>query len=142
MLRPELVAWVMDDEGFYDFAYSDNTQHSIGWGTVAKRPDEKISYGKAYLRLVQELEDASRWAYAVIPGFYGLDEVRQDAFVNMAFNLGQHGLYGFRRMRLAIEAEDWEKAAEEALDSRWHKQVKGRAERIAEAIKTGTYPWE
>ena len=54
----------------------------------------------------------------------------QEILVNMMFNMGRTRLGGFKNFRKALEAEDWKKAAVEGRDSRWHKQVTNRAERL------------
>ena len=54
---------------------------------------------------------------------------------NMCFNLGWPRLSGFRKMLAAIKAGDYNKAADEALDSKWAKQVGPRATRIAEQFR-------
>lgn len=55
--------------------------------------------------------------------------------IHMAYQLGVTGVGGFRNMWAAIEAEDYETAAEEMLDSRWHSQTPARAERLAERMR-------
>ena len=65
-----------------------------------------------------------------------VDEIRQVALLNLAFNLGNR-LEGFKRANEAVRAKDWEKAANEFLDSKWAKQVKSRSERVAHCIRFG-----
>ena len=57
------------------------------------------------------------------------DEV-QEILVNMMFNMGRPRLSQFKNFRKALEEGNWAKAAEEGRDSRWHKQVYHRAERL------------
>jgi GH24 family phage-related lysozyme (muramidase) len=57
------------------------------------------------------------------------DEV-QEILVNMMFNMGRPRLSQFKNFTKALEEEDWKKAAVEGRDSRWHKQVTNRAERL------------
>ena len=57
------------------------------------------------------------------------DEVQQ-ILVNMMFNMGRTRLSKFKKMHAAIIKEDWKTAAVEGRDSRWHKQVTNRAERL------------
>lgn len=66
-----------------------------------------------------------------------LDDVRQRALANMAFQLGVSGLMGFRNMLRAIYNNDWGRAHDEALNSRWAKQTPNRARRIAMMLLTG-----
>ena len=73
------------------------------------------------------------------PVVAGLDAVRQRVLVDMGFNLGIPTLLKFQNMGAAIEEEDFERAAEEAMDSRWAKQVGRRAERLCQAMSTGEW---
>ena len=57
------------------------------------------------------------------------DEVQQ-ILVNMMFNMGRTRLSKFKKMHAAILESDWKTAAKEGRDSRWHKQVTNRAERL------------
>jgi len=57
------------------------------------------------------------------------DEVQQ-VLVNMMFNMGRPRLSGFKKFNAAIKDHDWTTAAVEGRDSRWHKQVTNRAERL------------
>lgn len=73
------------------------------------------------------------------PVVAGLDSVRQRVLVDMGFNLGIPTLLKFQNMWSAIEEEDFERAADEAMDSRWAKQVGRRAERLCQAMATGEW---
>ena len=72
--------------------------------------------------------------------FADLDPVRQDAIVNLCFNLGLTRLMGFQNAMGAMAVGDYEKAADEFLDSRWAKQVGQRSLDVAHMIRTGEYP--
>ena len=68
-----------------------------------------------------------------------LDSVRQLILIDMAFNMGVPRLCKFKKMRAAVEAEDFPTAAKEMLDSRWATQVKGRATKLANAMHNGEF---
>lgn len=68
-----------------------------------------------------------------------LDAVRQLILMDMAFNMGVPRLCKFKKMWAAVEAEDFNTASVEMLDSRWAKQVKGRATKLSEAMKAGEF---
>ena len=57
------------------------------------------------------------------------DEVKE-ILVNMMFNMGRPRLSQFKKMNEALMHGDWTTAAVEGRDSRWHKQVGNRAERL------------
>ena len=62
------------------------------------------------------------------------DEVQQ-ILVNMMFNMGRPRLSQFKKMNRAISDGDWKIAAMEGRDSRWHKQVTNRAERLMSRLE-------
>lgn len=72
--------------------------------------------------------------------FMDLDSVRQEALVNMCFNLGFTRLMKFQKMMGAMAEGKYKLAAVEALDSKWAKQVGQRAKDIAHMFSTGEYP--
>ena len=74
------------------------------------------------------------------PWFSQIDSVRQDALINLCFNLGMTRLLGFRNALTAMSVGDYDKAADEFMDSRWAKQVGSRAEEVCAMIRTGNYP--
>jgi len=81
------------------------------------------------LRVCKELDNAIHW-------WRDLSEVRQRVLVDMVFNLGITRFMKFSRTIEAIEAGQYDIAAEEMLDSRWSRQVGKRSERLAEAMRT------
>jgi len=76
----------------------------------------------------------------VFPWFIDLEPVRQDAMVNLCFNLGITTLKKFSNALASMEAGAYSDAAEHFLDSRWASQVGNRAQEVAHMIRTGEYP--
>lgn len=72
--------------------------------------------------------------------FADLDEVRQDALINMCFNLGLSRLANFKNALSSMAIGAYSDAAEHFLDSRWASQVGNRAQEVAHMIRTGEYP--
>jgi lysozyme len=68
---------------------------------------------------------------------YHLTPLRQNVIINMAYNLGLEGIGKFRRMWTAIDAGDYNLAADEMLNSKWARQVGNRAVELAEQMRTG-----
>jgi|TARA_R100000482_G_scaffold124760_1_gene78873 lysozyme len=84
------------------------------------------------LRCIKELSKEYPW-------FGDLDEVRQEAIINIFFNLGATRFRGFKRALAAMETGDYARASVEFLDSRWAKQVGGRALELTDIIRSGEY---
>ena len=96
--------------------------------------DDEIDYmlRNDITRVYLELDTNFEW-------FDDLDEVRQDACIDICFNLG---LPRFSKFVLAIAGMalgDYERAADEFLDSRWAEQVGRRAITVTNMIRTGAY---
>lgn len=68
-----------------------------------------------------------------------LDPVREAALISMCFNMG-YRINQFQRMIGHLRREEYATAADEALNSRWKNQVKGRAFELARMIETGEWP--
>jgi len=121
------------DEGFRDTVYTCSAgKLTIAYGhNVEDNPiPEKIATDLLGHDIGQALAKCEQW-----PWFYPLSDVRKRVIVNMVFNIGAGGVARFRRMISAIEAEDWNKAAEEMQDSMWYRQVGARAERLCHMME-------
>ena len=96
--------------------------------------DDEIDYLLAndIKRVRDELTDAYYW-------FPALTEARQDAMIDICFNLGFTRLRGFVKALEAMSREQFDLAADEFMDSRWSKQVGDRAYKVTEMIRTGDY---
>ena len=67
--------------------------------------------------------------------FTDLPEEAQQIIANMMFNLGYPRLSKFKGMKAGVDSEDWNRAADEMVDSRWYRQVGARAERLVARIR-------
>lgn len=73
-----------------------------------------------------------------LPWVTGLSDVRQRVLLDMSFNLGIDGLLKFKNTLATIRRGDYNKAADMMLGSLWAQQVKGRATRLAQMMRTNT----
>ena len=71
--------------------------------------------------------------------FRMMDDARRDACINLVFNLGLTRFRQFKRMIKAFEDRDYERAADELLDSKYAFQVGQRAKELSDIIRTGKY---
>lgn len=67
-----------------------------------------------------------------------LDAARYYVLMDMMYNMGLQRLSGFKKMWTQLSVGNYEAAANEMLDSKWAKQVKGRAVELAELMRKGT----
>ena len=66
-----------------------------------------------------------------------LDGVRRAVIIDMLYNLGMDRFLGFKKMMRAVRIKDWEAASIELLDSKYARQTKTRAIKLAEMMRTG-----
>ena len=131
-----LKANIKEAEGLRLYPYRDSTGHlTIGYGRCL---ENGISKAEAEIMLEADLYHASD-QYLRIPcgKIKYLNQNRRRVIVEMIFNLGLGGVLKFKKMWAAIIAGDFDLAAEEMLDSRWARQVKGRAVRMAYEMRDG-----
>jgi len=62
---------------------------------------------------------------------------RYTALVDMMFNLGKSRFLTFKKMIKAIKKKDWDRAADELLDSKYANQVKQRAINNSNLLRKG-----
>lgn len=108
---------------------------SIGVGR--NLDDVGITEPEAMQMLDNDIERCACELDERLPWWNQLGKSRRRALLNMTFNLGITRLMGFRRMLSALERGQWDKAADEALNSKWARQVGARADRIAALFRGG-----
>lgn len=87
------------------------------------------------LRMISRIEeklDELNW-------FQSLDEARRSVLINMAYNLGIAGVLKFKSMIEEIKRQNWQKAAEQMIDSAWAKQVGNRARELSKQMLSGKF---
>lgn len=134
-----ILADLRRDEGVKRAAYQDSLGlWTIGVGRlIDARKGGGLSDDEIDYLLRNDVERVRSELDAGIPWWSELDAVRRRVLVNMAFNLGVPGLLGFNNTLAAVKAHDWERAATGMLASKWAAQVKGRAQRLAQMMRTG-----
>ncbi|MBE6452987.1 MAG: lysozyme [Alphaproteobacteria bacterium] len=93
----------------------------------------------AYYLLRRDINRTIKECRDNIKFFDSLDDERQYALVDMAFNLGIKGLLKFKNMLGYMSQCQYQKASKECLNSNYTKQTGKRAQRIAQLIKTGQW---
>lgn len=71
--------------------------------------------------------------------FAQVGDVRQNAFIEMAFQLGFSRFAQFTQMLAAANVGDWQGVHDQALNSLWAKQTPARAQMIATMLLTGQW---
>lgn len=110
---------------------------TIGYGRNLE--DNGIDLAEGELLLSNDLADAIADAKR-LPYFDRLDPVRQMVICDMIFNLGAYRFGRFVKMHAALTLGDYTLAAHEMVNSKWFRQVGGRARKLVEAMRTGIWP--
>ena len=140
MMTPEmslkLKQSLVDHEGRKNLPYTDtlgNITIGIGYNLTSRGlPDSWVD--SQYLSDVQYFYNQ----LSAFPWYLKLNDDRQIILIDMAF-MGWQRFLGFTDMIAALEVSDFNKAANEMLNSEWATQVKGRAIQLAEGMRTGEY---
>lgn len=98
--------------------------------------DKGLSRDEALFLLHNDIREVNN-ALQAHTWFLRLDRVRQKVLIDMAFNLGLAGLFGFKNMIAYLEVGNYEKAADEMVNSRWYRQVGDRGKRLVKMMVTG-----
>jgi len=105
---------------------------------VGRNIEERgITMDESDYLLANDITICEEEATRVFKWYDTLSDVRQRVVLNMIFNLGLTKLLNFKKFLAAMEAEDWEEAGKQMLDSRWAKQVGNRADRLEQMIVNG-----
>ena len=105
-------------------------EEGVGIGLTMEEAEYLLANDIARVR--EELTKTFEW-------FEDLNEPRQEAMINLNFNLGLTKLRGFKMALAAMAENDFDEAANQFMDSRWSGQVGQRAVEVTEQIRTGEY---
>tara|TARA_A100001201_G_scaffold67008_1_gene62403 strand:+ start:299 stop:742 length:444 start_codon:yes stop_codon:yes gene_type:complete len=146
MDKEKLIKELMLDEGVVYEIYRDHlgyptfgvghliTEKDEEWGLAVGTPIPKKRVLECLDKDIEivctELDKNMKW-------WKELDDVRQRVLANMAFNLGLPRLSKFVNFLTAVQDSNWEKAADEMMDSKWANQVGDRAVRLSKKMLEG-----
>jgi lysozyme len=133
-MSEELKNQLIRHEGLELKCYEDPVgKMTIGVGR--NLDDMGITHHEAMYLLQNDIDRSKFELMTNIPFWNKLSDIRKEVLINMCFNLGITRLKTFKKMFLALEMGDYDRASSEALDSRWARQVKGRAMELAKQMK-------
>ncbi len=144
MNKDRLREEIAEDEGCKYEIYLDHLSlPTCGIGHLVLESDEE--YGKPVGTVVEQERvrklfdldiavtiDECKVLYT---DFDNLPEECQHIIANMMFNMGRPRLSAFKGMKAGVDARDWDKAADEMVDSRWYTQVPNRARRLVDRMR-------
>jgi lysozyme len=106
----------------------DDPEHGEATGT-------EVSESRVAEAFEQDVQTVLSDCAILYPDFDELPEEAQQVIANMMFNMGRPRLSAFKGMKAGVDARDWNRAADEMIDSRWYKQVTNRAQRLVDRIR-------
>ena len=144
MNKDKLREEIAEDEGCKYEVYLDHLGlPTCGIGHLITEADEE--YGKPGGTVVEQDRVQNLFALdmavtideckVLYPDFEDLPEEVQHIIANMCFNMGRPRLSKFKMMQAAVNARDWNEAAEQMIDSKWYTQVPNRARRLVDRMR-------
>ena len=131
---------IKEHEGFRDTVYSDSLGFAtIGYGHLVLPTDnfvEGVTYPKEQLEVLfdKDFQIALTSANELVDGL-DLNHIAKGVIVEMSFQLGKPRVMKFKKMWAALRNNDFEEAANQMIDSAWHKQTTSRCESLAATMR-------
>ena len=144
MNRSQLKKEIIADEGMVKHIYKDHLGYpTFGVGHLILesdpeygKPDKtEVSEERVLECLEKDLDTVLGDCKTLYKDFDDLPEEVQHIVANMMFNMGLTRMYKFKGMKAGVDSKDWNKAADEMVDSRWYRQVTNRANRLVERMR-------
>ena len=132
------------DEGVVYEIYNDHLGYptfGIGHLITASDPEydsplgTRVDVSRVAEAFEQDVQTVLSECTVLYPDFDDMPEEVQQIIANMMFNLGRPRLSKFRGMKAGVDDQNWQRAADEMVDSRWYRQVGARAERLVERMR-------
>lgn len=133
LLTDALIDQIATHEGLRTRPYLDTMGiWTVGYGHNLNEP---ITEEDARHILISDITKAIDGCIHAYPWFAELSQPRQNAMIDLAFNMGISRLNWFKKFLAAMEIGNYDEAAYHLTDSLWAKQVKGRSLTIANMIR-------
>lgn len=135
-LKDKVVKQLIIDEDIRKFVYKD-TKGILTIGIGRNVQHKGISTAEAIYLCKNDIEDCIYDLDTNIPWWNGLSDNRKMVMINMCFNLGIGKLLLFKKALAYMKNGNFEKAADEMIDSDWFRDVGNRAVRLANLMREG-----
>lgn len=128
------ISQIVNDEGLRLEVYRDSLGNAtVGFGHLVKPGErfDKITPHEAIELLRRDYQTAKVSVERSYPWASG--DVKL-VLINMTYQMGPTGVAKFEKTLMALQMENYDKAASELLDSTWARQTPSRARRLAGRI--------
>ena len=139
-LREQLVI----DEGQVNEVYLDHLGYpTFGIGHLVLESDDEheaevgtpISEERVFEVFEKDVQSVIDDCKILHEGWEDYPEEVKQVVANMMFNMGRPRLSKFKGMKAGVDSQDWNKAADEMIDSAWYRQVPNRAGRLVKRMR-------
>lgn len=125
--------WLRKEEGFRNKPYLDTRKiPTFGYGFTYITENEAEYILEQRVRALQNNLNRYLLNNKII-----IDDFRNAVLVDMSFQLGWNGCLSFKRMWENIKKKDYKEAANEMIDSNWHRQTPKRCSKLARRMRLG-----
>jgi lysozyme len=133
-----LFELIKKHEGLRLEAYKDMLGFwTIGYGHKLEEYIAPITEVEADIWLSEDIVTAVHGALRLWSQLYNFTANRQNALIDLVFNIGVGGVQKFVHMLMAIQEGDWNRAALELQNSLWFKQVGARGPELVSMLRNG-----
>ena len=131
----DLLKELKKHEGFEPRVYKcTEGVDTIGYGFAIK--DLYLDEDTAELILMRKIQKLLERILVAFKWFQSAPEEVKFVVTNMCYQLGLKGFSKFKKTIYYLETEQYEEAADEMLDSLWHKQTPNRAKELSNIIRS------
>lgn len=135
-----LIERIKDEEGFSAYAFWDDAkgggcgQWTWGYGTCAPGEGCTITQPQADGLLREKVQQCVLDYMEIFRGCK-IPSDKDDALLDMLYNLGESRFRKFKKMIAAVKAGDWKEAGAQVRKSIYYTQVTNRAEENAATLE-------
>ena len=130
-----LINQIKKHEGYKSEVYQCTEGYdTIGYGFAIK--DLYLSKDVCDIILAEKLAKLQSNISRKFEWFDDSPVIVKDAVTNMCYQLGLSGFSKFKKTIYYLETEQYEEAADEMLDSLWHKQTPNRSQELSDIIRS------
>ena len=135
-----LINMLKRHEGVRDKVYMCSAGYeTIGVGRNISESGLGLSNDEIEYLLKNDIERCRNELLGEYDWFKDLDSVRQDAMIDLSFNIGQTKLRTFVKALGYMATGNYEEAGQEFYRSRWAEQVGDRSLEVCQMISSGNY---
>jgi lysozyme len=137
-IKKKVSSLIANDEGFSQKVYTDTKGFlTIGFGFNLNTQPIPIGIALEWLDILllgieYKLEEN-------IVFWDSLNDARKYVLINMAYQMGIGGLFGFHDMLKALGSKDYEGASTSMKDSVWYREFTARASRLIKIMQSGEF---